>query len=580
MLSTRYLRLVALAGLVATQYAHGALDYTVRVAAPSGLSSLLSEHLELINRRDDPDMDEALLASLVQAAPDAARALLETEGYFKARVSVREDGPHAYAVIVDAGSPVLITDLTVVLDGPIRQEPDYQQRLAAALEAWPLPLDAPFRQAEWTGGKKAVLRLLVADRFPKARLADSRADVDPDTGRAELAVRYDSGPRIAFGALTVTGLKRYPQSIALGLADFKEGDPYKLSKIIDYQNALEQDPHFSGAVVSADFDAIKDDRVPVSAALTEFPRQKVELGLLYSKSEGPGVRVGYDHYNIFNRALTGAFLADLKQNEKTVSFGLGFPRNHDGYSHSANLSYKVSDVQGLDTQALTAGVWRIRQRGNIEARIGLELESEQSRLGGIDQGHVRAVLLSYGWARRALDDAQRPRNGSLLEGQLSGTLGGALSDTTFVRGYGRAAYYWTPQPKFGTFVARAELGQVWASDTNRVPSSRLFRTGGASTVRGYDYQSLGVPGPKGSVDGGRVLGVASLEYQYPITRTVSGALFYDAGDAARDWQTFDLAKGYGVGVRWASPVAPFAFDVARGERDGKLRWYIGLGLAF
>ncbi|TCP13653.1 autotransporter secretion outer membrane protein TamA [Crenobacter luteus] len=574
------LRLLALAAVLAVSPVHAALDYTVRVDAPSGLAELLTSHLELITRRDDPDMDEALLAALLEATPGEARALAETAGYFKTQVKVDKDGDQGYVVRVDAGEPALIADVTVVLDGPVRQEPDYQQRFAAALEAWSLPLGAPFSQGDWTDSKRAVLRLLTADRFPFARLADSRAEVDPDSGRVELTARYDSGPRIEFGPLSVSGLERYPQRIVEGLADFRDGDPYRLADLIGLQNAIEQDPHFAGAVVSADFDAVANGRVPVHAAVTEQPRQKVELGLLYSNSDGPGVRAGYEHYNLFKRALTGSLLADIKENQQKFAVGLGFPRNLSGYSHSVNLSYEDSLVQGLDTETLSGGLWRIRQRGDISARYGVEFESERRTLGGVESDKLFATMLSYVWTRRALDNPQRPRSGHLLEGQLTGTLGGALSDTSFVRGYGRAAYYWTPDRRFGTVVVRGELGEVWAADSDRVPSSRLFRTGGAASVRGYEFESLGVAGPNGSVDGGRVLAVASLEYQLPLTRTVSGALFYDAGDAAQNWASFDAAGGYGVGVRWASPVAPFALDIARGDRDGKIRWYLGLGVAF
>jgi translocation and assembly module TamA len=77
-----------------------------------------------------------------------------------------------------------------------------------------------------------------------------------------------------------------------------------------------------------------------------------------------------------------------------------------------------------------------------------------------------------------------------------------------------------------------------------------------------------------------VLGVGSVEYQFPISRTISLALFKDFGNAADSWNSFKLEHSDGIGVRWASPFAPLAFDLARAERDGSLHWYIGLGLAF
>ncbi len=59
-------------------------------------------------------------------------------------------------------------------------------------------------------------------------------------------------------------------------------------------------------------------------------------------------------------------------------------------------------------------------------------------------------------------------------------------------------------------ILRAELGMVAASSRNGIPSDILFRTGGDQTIRGYAFQSLGVP-ESGGVVGGRYLAVASIE---------------------------------------------------------------------
>ena len=55
---------------------------------------------------------------------------------------------------------------------------------------------------------------------------------------------------------------------------------------------------------------------------------------------------------------------------------------------------------------------------------------------------------------------------------------------------------------------------------------------------------------------------------------------HDAGDAADSWQSWRLARAQGLGVRWLSPLAPLAFDIAYGARDQRWRWNLNLGLAF
>jgi translocation and assembly module TamA len=556
------------------------VDYTVSVEAPAALATLLNDHLELISARNDADLDDFQLQAIIKETPSAAQALLETEGYFSARIHVEEQGAQHYVLKVEAGEPVIIDDVTLQLNGPIREQADYQQRLAAVLEAWALPMGAPYRQDDWSSSKRAILRLLTIDRFPLARIVKSQADIDPQTHRGQLLVQVDSGPLIRFGPTHISGNQRYPLNVATGLADFRQGDPYQQKKLLDYQSALEQSPHYSGVVVSADMARIEQDQVPVEVTLTEFPKQKLELGLTYDSEDGPGTRIGYDYYNLFGKGWTGSALLDWKNSDRNLSFGLGFPRQANGYSHSITSSFKQTDIQGVKTTTVDAGAWRIRSHDKINARFGVEFIQEKETIGNTPSNNTRALLGAFGWTRRDVDDPLRPRSGTLLDVSLSSTLGSLLSTTSFVRGYVRGVSYWSPWPKYGTLLTRLELGQVWAKDSDEVPSSQLFRAGGSNSVRGYDYQSLGLPGPDGAVVGGRVVATATLEYQIPVAKDWAIALFHDAGNAAQSWQSFKLEHANGVGLRWLSPVAPLSMDIAKAEKDGKLRWNMSLGLAF
>ena len=556
------------------------VDYTVSVDAPSTLASLLSDHLELVSARSDPDLDEFQLQAIIKETPGAAQALLETEGYFTSTIRVEEQGEHHYVIRVDPGEPVIIDDVTLQLAGDIRQQADYQQRLAAVLEAWSLPIGAPYRQEDWSSSKRAILRLLTVDRFPLARIVKSQADIDPHTHRSQLLVQLDSGPLIRFGPTHITGNKRYPVSVATGLADFQQGDPYQQKKLLDYQSALEQAAQYSGVVVSADMARIDNNQVPVEVSLTEFPKQKLELGLTYDSEDGPGTRIGYDYYNLFGKGWTGSALLDWKNSDRNLSFGLGFPRQADNYSHSITSSFKETDIQGVKTTTIDAGAWRIRSHEKINARFGVEFIQEKETIGNTPSNNTRALLGVFGWTRRDVDDSLRPRSGTLLDVSLSSTLGGVLSTTSFVRGYARGVSYWSPWPQYGTLLTRLEVGQVWAKDSDEVPSSQLFRAGGSNSVRGYAYQSLGLPGADGAVVGGRVVATATLEYQIPVAKDWAIALFHDAGNAAQSWQSFKLEHSNGIGVRWMSPVAPLSMDIAKAEKDGKLRWNMSLGLAF
>ena len=229
----------------------------------------------------------------------------------------------------------------------------------------------------------------------------------------------------------------------------------------------------------------------------------------------------------------------------------------------------------------------MRDRDGIESRVGIEFIAEDSRIPNshINFGRSYATMLTASWKRQRLETLLRPANGYYLSGKIGTTLGSLLSSAAMIRVHGSAGYYYTPEDKkLGTWVARGEIGYVHTNqkfEDGNVPSSLMFRSGGASSIRGYELNSIGrkIP-PSSAVLPERAMFVASAEYQYPIKGSFALAAFHDVGSVAHRFKDMTLYHGTGIGVRWFSPAAPFSFDIAYGHRDKKLRWHISLGTRF
>jgi len=115
-----------------------------------------------------------------------------------------------------------------------------------------------------------------------------------------------------------------------------------------------------------------------------------------------------------------------------------------------------------------------------------------------------------------------------------------------------------------------------------VPDPILFRAGGDDSVRGYGYRTLG-PTIDGAVASGRMLATGSIEVAHPISPRYPSlwwATFLDAGNAADRWADLHAVLGYGVGMRWRSPVGPLKVDVAYGQAVQQVRLHVGVGIAF
>ena len=548
----------------------------------SEIKDMIEEHLPLITQQQEEVLDKEQVGFLAEEAPDNVKTMLRSKGYFNSKVSLTEKNG-GYTVHIIPGPRTKISNVSVAILGDILSDGNLAEYYRNAMSNWQQPVGSDFNQDDWESSKTSVLSAVTRKGYPLAKLGNTQATVNPDTATADLNVIVDSNRPILFGNFEITGTQRYPEQIVSGLARFQPGMPYDLDLLLDLQQALEQNGHYSGASVQADFDHLQDDRVPVKVNVTEVKRHKLETGVRLDSEYGLGGRIAYDHYNLFNKGYIGSVVWDMDKYETTLAAGISQPRNYRGKYWTTNVSYNRSTTQNLEKRSLSSGIWHVRDRNGIDARLGVEFLVEDRKIPDTDYdlGKSHATILTASWKRQLLNSELHPENGYYLDGKIGTTLGKFLSSTVLTRASARAGYFFTPEnKKIGTFIIRGQAGYTVARKDAEVPSGLMFRSGGASSVRGYELDSIGLAGPNGSVLPERAVFVGSLEYQLPFTRTLSGAVFHDMGDVSTNFKHMTLKHGSGLGVRWFSPLAPFSFDIAYGHSDRKIRWHISLGTRF
>ena len=548
----------------------------------SEIKDMIEEHLPLITQQQEEVLDKEQVGFLAEEAPDNVKTMLRSKGYFNSKVSLTEKNG-GYTVHIIPGPRTKISNVSVAILGDILSDGNLAEYYRNAMSNWQQPVGSDFNQDDWESSKTSVLSAVTRKGYPLAKLGNTQATVNPDTATADLNVIVDSNRPILFGNFEITGTQRYPEQIVSGLARFQPGMPYDLDLLLDLQQALEQNGHYSGASVQADFDHLQDDRVPVKVSVTEVKRHKLETGVRLDSEYGLGGRIAYDHYNLFNKGYIGSVVWDMDKYETTLAAGISQPRNYRGKYWTTNVSYNRSTTQNLEKRSLSSGIWHVRDRNGIDARLGVEFLVEDRKIPDTDYdlGKSHATILTASWKRQLLNSELHPENGYYLDGKIGTTLGKFLSSTVLTRASARAGYFFTPEnKKIGTFIIRGQAGYTVARKDAEVPSGLMFRSGGASSVRGYELDSIGLAGPNGSVLPERAVFVGSLEYQLPFTRTLSGAVFHDMGDVSTNFKHMTLKHGSGLGVRWFSPLAPFSFDIAYGHSDRKIRWHISLGTRF
>ncbi len=152
----------------------------------------------------------------IQAStPSQVRSLLETEGYFDAKVKVerREALPPQLRVEVDPGPRAKVQRIVFDMQGELERlasggGADAKLLLEDLQSAWPLPEGSVFRNAAWADAKNGVLARLRAEGYTAASWSGTAAQVDADTHAVRLTLILDTGALYHLGDLRIEGLEQ------------------------------------------------------------------------------------------------------------------------------------------------------------------------------------------------------------------------------------------------------------------------------------------------------------------------------------------------------------------------------------
>ena len=311
------------------------------------------------------------------------------------------------------------------------------------------------------------------------------------------------------------------------------------------------------------------------------------LGIGFSTDNGPRGQIGFEDRNLLERGWRLESALTIEAHRKRLFANVRTPSKENGTFYGFGGSLERLDIGGELSDKSNLYVGLGRRRAEVEDFVSLQHQAERRLIDQISGPALRefsnAMVLSYAWNLRRLDSSIDPQDGYTISAQVSGARQGWLSDASFARLHGRGMRFWPLAADSllgsGMLVAMVEFGAVLAGSTDGIPSENLFRTGGAGSVRGYDYLQLGVD-DNGATVGGRYLAVASVEFQRPIREGLKGAVFIDVGNAADKLSSLSPAIGIGVGARVKTPVGPINFDLAWGNESKRLRLHFSVGYTF
>jgi translocation and assembly module TamA len=557
------------------------LHFRVVIDAPRPYEKMFESGLDLMRWQKGERVTMPLLERLVAEARTEVADTLAAGGYFKPTIDTRIDSAApAEAVVhmkVAPGPRTRVRNLDLAVDGPASQDAEGRRRIAAIREGWTLAPGEAFQQQEWDAAKVGALTRLARGRYAAAKIVESEARVDPESASADLRLRLDSGPVFHAAGTEVAGLKRYPARIVSNLNPFARGEPYDGLKLDLYQRRLLETGYFNAVQFTIDPDPDQSSAAPLHVNVIEAASQRIDTGVLYSTDVGPGLTFDYGNVDIFDSAWRFRAVTKLNAKEQTGEITFDTPPRGGGVWNTFRGALNRTDIQNQISREGVVGAaynWGLQ---SVPSQVSVSAHYETLTIAGAGSETNHAVFAGYRRTFRTTEDLVSPRRGLIGTIETGGGIPG-LSSREFGRIRGHVNWL-IPAGARNDFLVRAEAGWVIAAERSGIPSSFLFRTGGDQTIRGYAYQAIGVAQGEAIV-GGRYLALGSVEYTRWISDTLGAAVFVDAGDAFDEPKDFEIAAGYGLGVRWRSPVGPFRADLAYGQLTHKVRLHFSVGYAF
>ncbi|QFT72046.1 Translocation and assembly module TamA precursor [Ruegeria sp. THAF33] len=523
--------------------------------------------------------------------------ILYDEGYFSPVVSIKLDGQEAAelssltvpaqinraAITVETGPSFKFGTATVKPLAPGTELPEdfapgklattgaIQQASSAGVQGW---RDAGHAKAGIAG------QTIIA-RHAQARL-DAQIDLDP-------------GRRLTFGKMFIKGNSDVRHRSIEKIAGFPSGEVYSPEKIQKVGTRLRRTGTFNVVSLQERETPNPDGTLDFDATFEDLPKRRLTFGVELASRDGVDVTATWTHRNMFRRAERLRFevavrnIGGAEDIDGRIGLRLDQPDRlgpDDNTFWSALLERRNTENYNVTVASLAYGARRtFSDNLYAEASAGFQLSDADDAYGTGRKFRYFILPFRSEWDKR--DSKVSATRGFYLDSQVMPFIGISGTDTGLRLFFDGRAY--TSLGTGGRIVlaGRAQLGSVIGPPADGVTPDFLFFSGGAGTVRGQPYESLGIPVGTGIAGGKSFIGLSG-EIRGKVTDSLSLVGFYDYGVV--DTSSFvgsgaqEDHSGAGIGVRYdLGGFGPLRLDLAypvSGPTGDGLQFYIGIGQAF
>ena len=428
----------------------------------------------------------------------------------------------------------------------------------------------------------------------KVKIRDQNLTADHRNARLSTRITLEPGPRLVFGELVVQSTGNVRPERIVEIAGLPTGQLYTPQELKRASERLRDTGAFSSVVLEGADTVRPINTLDVNATLSDAKPRRIGFGAELSSLEGVSLSTFWLHRNLFGGAERLRFDASIERIGGTTDgedYLLSFL-----YERPATFSPDTTLIIGGGIQQLETEDYRersVRLGGGVKHKFSDKLKGELGivyQYSDIDDAfgsrQLEHILLPGKLTYDSRDVELDATEGGFAELELTPFVG-LDNDAAGARIFlDMRSYIGLDEDSRFVFATRGQIGSITGARTSEVPPEMLFFSGGAGTVRGQEYESLGIPLTPTLQFGGRSIAVFSAELRAKLKGPWGAVGFVDYAKIGRgsffDGFTDDHA-GAGFGVRYDTGLGPIRVDVATsiGSDAGEnFELYVGIGQAF
>jgi len=492
------------------------------------------------------------------AKKDIASALAPY-GYYSVSVDSSldqsEDGWLAHYDIL-VGEPVIIRSFILSVTG----EGETLAELSRPKQFFNITVGDILDQTQYEAGKKALLSEARALGFLDVLYDIQEIRIFREVHAADIVLQLETGPRYYFGK-TDSDQDIITHELLQRFLSYKEGDYYSRTKLYEVQRDLYRTDYFGSVVVEGGTEDPDGQYVPITIKLE--PRQnynRFSVGVGYATDTRGNILFEWKNKRLNKRGHRADISMLLGELESNVLMNYKIPVVDPRYNSVAFTGiWTREEWDDTITTLFSVGTSYEYSSPERQHAFSLELRDEDYRVGDTKGTSLLLMPKIQGsWA--FADDVVNTTNGVRLSALLAGAHEGVVSDATFLKLLTDGKLILSPFEGW-RLLGRGSIGGILVDSIEDIPPSLRFYAGGAKSVRGYQYRSLGPVDSSGSVIGGTFLLTGSVEIERELSELFRATAFLDIGNAMDDLSV-ELVQGIGVGIGVVLPFGQVKIELA------------------